>query len=304
MKFDVYSMLRVTRWGKGTIEDFPISLIDTRVGTLCPEVFHAHEFIEMVVVYNGEGNHVVNGLIAPIREGDVLLLYPHDIHGFTECRTLGLLNVMYVPAKLPIPILDGERIPLFRRFFPVDLNYHEFRSTAAPVLHLNSREDLDRVTADARMLQQELVNRQPGNIMCSVIRLLSLLTMTLRIGQPLVNNTLERRHFTMGKILDFLNKNFTRKISQDELCRMAFCSPRSFQRKFKNHTGYTPNEYIARKRIAAAQELLLKKPELAIGEVGFACGYIDSVYFSRKFRQIVQMTPKEWRLAKGLASRL
>ena len=85
---------------------------------------------------------------------------------------------------------------------------------------------------------------------------------------------------------------------------MAVCSPRSFQRKFKNLTGYTPNEYIARKRIAAAQELLLKKPELAIGEVGFACGYIDNVYFSRKFRQIVQMTPKEWRLAKGLASRL
>ena len=48
-----------------------------------------------------------------------------------------------------------------------------------------------------------------------------------------------------------------------------------------------------------AQELLLKKPDLSIGEVGFECGYIDSVYFCRKFRPITKMTPQGWRLAKA-----
>ncbi|MBR4125424.1 MAG: helix-turn-helix transcriptional regulator [Victivallales bacterium] len=229
----------------------------------------------------------------------MLLLYPHDTHGFTECETLGLLNIMYVPAKLPIPILDGERIPLFRRFFPLNLDQCEYRSTAEPVLRFNSPEDLERVTEDARMLSRELTSHQPGNLMCGVIRLLSIITLTLRLGQPLVDDTTERRHFTMGKVLEFLNKNFTRRISLEELYRMAACSPSTFQRKFKTLTGYRPTEYIARKRIAMAQELLLKKPDLSIGELGFECGYIDSVYFCRKFRQITKMTPQGWRLAKA-----
>ena len=72
--------------------------------------------------------------------------------------------------------------------------------------------------------------------------------MIMRLGHPLVDDNSERRHFTMGKILEYLNKNFTREISLDELSRMAICSPRTFRRKFKSLTGYAVTDYITRPR--------------------------------------------------------
>ncbi|MBO4620878.1 MAG: helix-turn-helix domain-containing protein [Victivallales bacterium] len=301
MQREIYTLMRMSKVIKGTIADFPISFYEMIPGRQVPEVFHDHEFIEVVVVYNGTGNHIVNGHSAPIREGDVLLLYPHDIHGFTECKTLGLLNIMYVPSRLPFPVLDGDRMPLFQRFFPMEQSPNEFRSNAEPILHFTSHEDMEYVAADARRLGQELASLKPGNMMCSIIRLLSVITLILRFGQPLIDDPEEHRHFTMGKILDYLNKNYMHEISQRELCKMAACSPSTFQRRFKKLTGYRPTEYIIRKRITMAQTLLLKEPDLAIAEIGFACGFIDNAYFSRKFRLVTGVTPQKWRLSKGNA---
>ena len=299
MTKEIYTFQRMARVIDESIVDFPISFYETKAGTLCPETYHDHEFIELVLVTAGTGIHVVDGRRAEIREGDVLLLYPHATHGYVECGTLGLLNIMYDPTKLPLPVLDGERLPFFRHFFPRDLEHIPFQNTPEPILHIDSQENLELISAEMRLLCQELTSHQAGNMLASIIRLLPIFLSVLRFGQPLIEDEAEMRVFSFGKILEYINKNFTQNISMDDLVKMSAYSQSAFQRKFKHLTGYGVTEYILRKRIALAQTLLVKEPDRSIGEIGYMCGFIDGNYFSRKFRIITGMTPREWRLSNG-----
>ena len=72
-------------------------------------------------------------------------------------------------------------------------------------------------------------------------------------------------------------------------------------RLFKRRTGYTFNEYLTRRRIQKAVELL-RNPTVRVGEVADLCGYRDSRYFSALFRRLVGMTPSEFRSGRGRPS--
>ena len=293
---------------KATIKEFPISFWETPAGHHGVKQFHEHEFLEMVLITAGTAVHIVDGRKATVREGDVLLIYPHARHGYDECGTMGLIDIMYDHTKLPFPILDGDRIQLYRRFFPPDLDHIGFPNSPEPVLHFDSREDLERVAEDARMLGRELTTQQPGNMATSIVLLMSIILKTLRLSTGLLEDSREKRVFPFGKVLEYLNKNFTRRISVEELARMSIYSQSAFQRKFKNYTGYCVTEYLLRKRIALAQKLLREETERSVGECGFECGFLDANYFSRSFRKITGLTPREYRaslsapLDNGLSS--
>ena len=285
---------------KATIKEFPISFWETPAGHHGVKEFHEHEFLEMVLITAGTAVHIVDGHRATVREGDVLLIYPHARHGYDECGTMGLIDIMYDHTKLPLPILDGERIPFFRRFFPKNLDHIEFPNSPEPILHFDSREDLERVADDARMLGRELTTRQPGNMATSVVLLMSIILKALRLSTSLVEDNREKRVFPFGEILEYLNKNFTRRVSVAELARMSIYSQSAFQRKFKNYTGYSVTEFLLRKRITLAQKLLGEETERSIGEIGYECGFLDANYFSRSFRKITGLTPKEYRASKDM----
>ncbi len=295
MNDGIYSLRRMAGVINQTVADFPISYKDFSPGGQYANIMHDHEFVEIVLITAGHAVHIVDGHRAAVRAGDVLLIHPHACHGYDDCATVGLINIMYDPTKLPMPILDGERIPLFKYFFPRSLDNDLFKSSPEPVLHIDSPEELTRVAAEARLLEQELTTRQPGSMLVSVVRLLAVVLGLLRLGRKLVVEEMEQRVFPMGRILAYLNKHFTRDIALDDLVRKSAQSRSAFQYKFKNLTGYSVVEYIHLKRISLARTLLVKNPELSIAEVGFACGFSDCGYFSRVFRKITGTSPRQYR---------
>ena len=282
-----------------TIENFPISLREVPVGEQGACYFHEHDTIELAFVTAGHGEHLLNGQRTVIKEGDVLVIYPGLRHGYDECETLGLFNIMYDPAKLPFPILDGGKIPLFRRFFPHQMETDSLPHSPEPILHFPTREGMEKVLAEVRILHHELSSRQPGNMMVSIIKLLDIILSTLRIAAPQVKEVKEKRSYSLEKILEYLNKNFTQEIALDKLIKMSFYSKRVFQYKFKELTGYSVTEYVLRKRIALAQELLRKNEDFSIGEVAVQCAFLDQNYFSRKFREITGTAPRNYRRASN-----
>ena len=65
-------------------------------------------------------------------------------------------------------------------------------------------------------------------------------------------------------------------------------------RLFSTETGYTVKEYLTRVRIRAAVELL-RESSMQIREVMYRCGYHDSAYFGRVFRQFMGVPPSTFR---------
>ena len=295
--YDGIYILKHFRLQENTLLNFPVSYWEVPVGNQDVRLFHEHDTIELAFITAGTGVHICNAQHAAIREGDVLVIYPGVRHGYDECASLGLINIMYDPYKLSFPILDGGRIPLFRRFFPQSIDIAKLPRSPEPVLHFDSSENLAQIVAEAKLLKQELKGKLPGNMMVSTIKLLDIILMTLRLAEHNVKETSEKQVFPMETILEYLNKNFTHDISLDTLVKMSIYSKRVFQYKFKELTGCGVTDYILRKRIARSQDLLMSDPARPISDIAAECGFFDANYFSRKFHAITGTSPRMYRRA-------
>ena len=76
------------------------------------------------------------------------------------------------------------------------------------------------------------------------------------------------------------------------LCGM---SEGAFYGYFKRWTGLSPVEYRNSIRINAARSLLANT-DLKISEISIRCGFDDPYYFSRIFKKVVGLPPKEYRI--------
>jgi len=79
-------------------------------------------------------------------------------------------------------------------------------------------------------------------------------------------------------------------------------SDRTFLRRFKAATGYTPNAYVQNLRIEKARGLL-ERTRIPVSEIGWNVGYQDPSAFSRVFRSATGLTAGEYRNRFGIPAR-
>lgn len=87
-----------------------------------------------------------------------------------------------------------------------------------------------------------------------------------------------------------INRNLSEAPSLDELAAQACLTKNSFIRLFRLHTGFTPADYIMRRRIMHAQMLFLSGHH-SVKEVAHLTGYDNLSYFDRIFKRLVGVTP-------------
>ncbi len=107
--------------------------------------------------------------------------------------------------------------------------------------------------------------------------------------------TIDYNHYAQNQVtlkesIKYIQDNYTKNISLQEVADMANVSKYHFCSIFKEFTGHTFKEYHNRIRINKAIELL-GTTDMSITEIAFLCGFNDSNYFSRKFHQITGKTP-------------
>lgn len=99
---------------------------------------------------------------------------------------------------------------------------------------------------------------------------------------------------TIRNVRTYLDQNYARKISLDELGDMFYISPFYLTRQFKKYTGYTVKQYILDLQMGEAENLLLFS-DLSIKEIASRCGYENLQYFYTLFKKYAHCTPVEYR---------
>lgn len=79
-----------------------------------------------------------------------------------------------------------------------------------------------------------------------------------------------------------------------ELLRMSCLPKRSFDRRFRKATGYSPLEYIQCLRVEEAKQML-ELEDRPVDEIALEVGYSDLASFRRLFRKFAGLTPGEYR---------
>lgn len=107
----------------------------------------------------------------------------------------------------------------------------------------------------------------------------------------------------LQRILDFIERKIADEISIDDLSKIANASRSSIFRLFKKHLECSPVNWILKRKVERAKELLCKT-SLRIGEIGAELSIDDPYYFSKVFKKFSGVTAREFRSGKSLFNKL
>jgi AraC-like DNA-binding protein len=103
----------------------------------------------------------------------------------------------------------------------------------------------------------------------------------------------------VAQSIEYLKSHLERGLDVKSMAKLAGLSPSHYSALFKLQTGYAPIDYMARLRMHRACQLL-DTTNHSMKSIASMVGYQDQLYFSRVFRAINEVSPREYRrLRKG-----
>jgi AraC-like DNA-binding protein len=98
----------------------------------------------------------------------------------------------------------------------------------------------------------------------------------------------------LKRVIDYIDANLGEPITLADLAAATALSPMHFAAQFRMSTGVRPREYLLRRRVERAQELLLQ-PDSSIVDVALSVGFQTQSHFTTVFKRFVGDTPHQWR---------
>lgn len=112
------------------------------------------------------------------------------------------------------------------------------------------------------------------------------------------SSTRQENYKRLAVVRDWIEDNFNRTLTLEELAGIAAMNHQHFLRLFNKVFHKTPHQYIIERRIAEARQLLLD-PGMTVTDVCIAIGWDSLSTFTQLFKQRTGQTPGEYRKASG-----
>jgi AraC family transcriptional regulator len=96
------------------------------------------------------------------------------------------------------------------------------------------------------------------------------------------------------RTIDFIDANLSSDISIAQLATECGLSARYFARAFKQSMGVPPHQWLIKRRVDKAKELL-QRVDLELTDIASTCGFVDQSHFTRVFSRVEGNSPGRWR---------
>ncbi len=96
------------------------------------------------------------------------------------------------------------------------------------------------------------------------------------------------------KVREFIDTSLGSKIRLQDCAGRARLSPNHFSRAFKATFGATVLDYVRRRRVEQAQQMMLTSKQ-PLSQIALSCGFADQSHYCRVFHAVVGVSPNAWR---------
>jgi len=103
-----------------------------------------------------------------------------------------------------------------------------------------------------------------------------------------------KKKIKFRKMIEYVDQNFTRKLTSEEVSRLGGLSTSRCIHLFKEETGMSLSEYIKKLRVNYGKYLLLNT-DINIADCAIEAGFFDQSHFTKTFKQVEKIPPSKFR---------
>jgi AraC-like DNA-binding protein len=239
---------------------------------------HKHdELCEIIYISEGEGDFIIDNHSYKAQKGDILVYNRGIIHDEKSNPQKPLKTYFSGIGDLSIKgLADGFLIP----------------SHLAPVIHADKYSY--KIENYFSNIFEECSSQVLGFEIISRHLLVSLIILIIRITTATEDLALNSPDSLGYRIKEYIDKNYTRDISLDDIANHLYLSPYYISHIFKREVGLSTINYLIMRRIGEAKKLLLTT-NATIEEISRKVGYENSKYFAILFKKITGTTAGKFR---------
>ena len=102
------------------------------------------------------------------------------------------------------------------------------------------------------------------------------------------------REFYIREAVAYIEKNYQRDLTIEEIAIALRLNRSYFGKIFRLATGKSPQQFLMNYRMIKATEML-EMTSRPVNEIGASVGYENPMHFSRAFKTVYGISPREWR---------
>jgi len=256
------------------------------------DILHQHDEFQITLILESTGNVIAGNRIREFKPGDIFVFGSRLPHAFRNDATYyNLENQLQARA--------------FSIYFEWDVFGRSFLELPETKLLTDFRQKAERGILYPGSLFQELaINIEQMGKTSGIDRLIMLLKVLKQLAiadasevlstEGAYNKLNETEEKRLDAVYRFTLNEFHRPVSLQEIAGVANMTVNSFCRYFKTRTRKSYLDFLTEFRIGQACKLL-QQEEYSIADIGFRVGFGNLSNFNRKFKELNDCTPKEYR---------
>ncbi|WP_194287330.1 AraC family transcriptional regulator [Gracilibacillus oryzae] len=254
--------------------------------------YHWHQGCELLFVYRGKGQVIVNQQTYEIKKGMLFFFQPFQLH------KINVEVSSHTPYERSIMHFDPKTLgPHLHLFSSLHTLLHRLQNGVMEPQAFDLEKEFEYVYEICESLNNSLqTSHWEEDSQLFLMQMLSCIRRNLEESKTdrFSNSLRPLRH--SERMMNWIEKNYTKPFDLDQLSADLHLSKSYASRVFKREVGSSLTEYITIRRIKQACQLLqmTTEPVEIIGE----CVGIGSVsYFIQLFKKMIGTTPHQFRIS-------
>ncbi|MCR5175372.1 MAG: AraC family transcriptional regulator [Anaerovibrio sp.] len=237
------------------------------------------ETAELIIIVAGHGRYMIDDHIYDIKKGNILLINAGILHGLCpeeapqlETYHIGI-KALHLNGSPPGQLINKDTVPVLtaEEYFTLIQNFLLLLDTLTDVPEKSSLQEIQ------------------DNILAA------LLTVITRIINHSSRPNAHLPEYNLGlHIKEYIDEHYLEDLKLSDIAAALHINPYYMSHTFKKVVGYSPIQYMIRRRIGESQNLLINTG-YTITDIALRCGYNNSNYFQAVFNSIVGMPPGRYR---------
>ena len=254
------------------------------------KAYHHHDIYEVIYIIKGTVQFFIEEKKYEITSGDMILVAPNILHKLVFTNTKECHRVIVNFTKEFIKSFQSNNTDLLNVFELINKKgMHKIS------FFPEKQKRLERYFIDMEKTQ---FSNNFGDDLIFKVNFAEFMLLVNRIymnlnEEELINKNINDPYVT--KTIEFINNNIDKRIQLTDIANHLSLSVSRIAHLFKNVTGLSIMNYIIKKRLVLAQNLL--KNGAHIKDVYLQCGFPDEASFFRYFKQEFNTTPKKYAMS-------